>query len=79
MADLEIPEAIKQTLEDLATSAGLSLPDYLADVAAEKKREQALAVGAAAFRRVTRDSDTVRAFDDEFGGPAPSAHTPRAA
>ncbi|MFJ2745351.1 antitoxin MazE7 [Streptomyces sp. NPDC087440] len=73
MADLHIDDTTKQTLESLAAVAGLPLPDYVAQLAAEKEREQALAVGAAAFRRVTGDPATAVAFDAEFGAPHPSA------
>ncbi|MFE0063437.1 antitoxin MazE7 [Streptomyces sp. NPDC059003] len=67
MADIELDDRIVHTFEDLAADAGLSVPEYLARLAEEKKRERALGVGAAAFRRVT--TEAAAAFDAEFGGP----------
>ncbi|MFF7183585.1 antitoxin MazE7 [Streptomyces sp. NPDC008121] len=79
MADIEIRETTKDVLQSLADEAGLSLDDYLARVAAEKKRERVLEAGAEAFRRVINDPATVAAFDGEFGGHAPAGQASRAA
>ncbi|MGP4052578.1 antitoxin MazE7 [Streptomyces sp. 2A115] len=79
MAELEIDDTTRDTLQDLAADAGLSVPDYLAKVAEEKKRERALDAGAAIFRRVTGDPATVAAFDAEFGGPTSAPHGARQA
>ncbi|GGV50317.1 antitoxin MazE7 [Streptomyces spectabilis] len=77
MADIELDDSTATTFGALAEAAGLSVPEYLAQVAAEKQREHALQVGAAAFRRVTGES--AAAFDAEFGGPAAIDHTSQAA
>lgn len=80
MADIEIDDTTKGTLQDLAAGEGLSVSDYLSRVAEEKKRERALGEGAEIFRRVTGDPATVAAFDAEFGGPVSAEHdTPQAA
>ncbi|WP_210590294.1 antitoxin MazE7 [Streptomyces sp. GESEQ-35] len=79
MADIEIDDTTKATLQDLADDAGLSVPDYLAKVAEEKQHERALTVGAEVFRRVTSDPATVAAFDAEFGAPSQAKPAPRAA
>ncbi|MDW6057935.1 antitoxin MazE7 [Streptomyces sp. FXJ1.4098] len=76
MADIELDDSTKSTFEHLAEDAGLSVTEYLAQVAEEKRREHALNIGAAAFRRVTRDPATVAAFDAEFGGPTSATHAP---
>ncbi|MEU5900271.1 antitoxin MazE7 [Streptomyces venezuelae] len=67
MADIELDDSIRTDFEDLAAEAGLTVPQYLAQVAQEKKRERALKAGAEAFLRVTKES--AAAFDAEFGGP----------
>ena len=76
---IEVDDVTRDTLQALADAAGLPLNDYLAKVAAEKEHELVLAEGAAIFRRLTSDPATVKAFDTEFGGPAPVEHAPRAA
>lgn len=78
MADIEIDDSTRDTLQALADDAGLSLETYLAKVAEEKQRERALAVGADVFRSVTGAPATVAAFDAEFGGPV-AKDAPRAA
>lgn len=78
MADIEIDDATRATLQALADDAGVPLESYLARVAEEKQRERALATGAEAFRRVTSDPATVAAFDAEFGDPT-AKRAPRAA
>lgn len=79
MADIDINDTTRDALQALADAAGLSLDDYLAQVATEKQRERALAEGAEIFRRVIGDPATVAAFDAEFGGPAQVAHAAQAA
>lgn len=79
MAGIDINDNTRDTLQALAEAAGLSLEDYLTQVAKEKQRERVLAEGAEIFRRVTGDPATVSAFDAEFGGPAQVEHAPRAA
>lgn len=70
MADIELDDSTNDTFEHLAEEAGLTVPQYLAQVAEEKQRDRALNVGAKAFRRVISDPATVESFDAEYGGPA---------
>lgn len=80
MADIEIDDTTRDTLQHLADEVGLSVPDYLAQVAEEKQHERALEAGAAAFRRVIGEPGLLDRFDGDFGGLPPAAHhTPQAA
>lgn len=79
MAGIEIDDTTLDALQALADAEGLALDGYLAQVAAEKRRERALDEGAEIFRRVTGDTATARAFDAEYGGPAAATLAPRAA
>ncbi|MFF8880742.1 antitoxin MazE7 [Streptomyces flaveolus] len=79
MAGLEKDDTTADTLHALADAAGLPLDTYLAQVAAEKRRERALDEGAEIFRQVTSDPETVAAFDAECGAPTPVHTAPRAA
>lgn len=74
MADIEIDETTKGTLADLAADAGLSVTDYLARLAVEKRRELALSAGGAIFRETVGNPDTLAAFDAEYGGPSSVSH-----
>ncbi|MDX2623638.1 antitoxin MazE7 [Streptomyces sp. WI03-5b] len=79
MAGIEIDDTTLDALQALADAEGLPLDSYLAQVAAEKRRERALDEGAEIFRRVTGDTAIAGAFDAEYGGPATAALAPRAA
>ncbi|MEU9167905.1 antitoxin MazE7 [Streptomyces sp. NPDC048420] len=65
MAGIEIDDTTADTLQTLANTTGLPLDAYLAQVAAEKRRERALDEGAEIFRQVTSGPETVAAFDAE--------------
>ncbi|MGV9349762.1 antitoxin MazE7 [Streptomyces spiralis] len=82
MADttVKIDDTTRDALRDLAAGEGLSVKDYLAKVAEEKKRERALRTATASFRRVINEPGIVDAFDSEFGGLAKAkGSTPQAA
>ncbi|WNZ14948.1 antitoxin MazE7 [Streptomyces sp. 11x1] len=79
MAGIEIDDTTADELQALADAAGLPLDTYLAQVAQEKRHERALNEGAAIFRQVTSDPETIAAFDAEYGAPAPAHTAPRAA
>ncbi|WP_434587343.1 antitoxin MazE7 [Streptomyces sp. A5-4] len=82
MADtsVKIDDETRDTFKDLAEGAGMSMKEYLAKVAAEKKHEQLLDTATAAFRRVIGQPGFLEAFDADFGGLPPVAdQSPRAA
>ncbi len=82
MADtsVKIDMGTRDTLQSLAAAEGLTVKAYLAKVADEKEQERALETATAAFRRVIAEPGIMEAFDAEFGGLPPAAHsTPQAA
>lgn len=83
MADtsVKIDDITRNRLRALADAAGMSMKDYLAQVAEEKEHEQQLDTATAAFRRAITAPGILDRFDADFGGlpPATAHHTPRAA
>jgi hypothetical protein len=82
MADtsVKIDDTTRDRLKALAEGAGMSMKDYLAQVASEKEHEKLLGTATAAFRRVIDGPGILDRFDADFGGLPPAAHeTSRAA
>ncbi|MEU6988834.1 antitoxin MazE7 [Streptomyces sp. NPDC046324] len=82
MADttVKIDDTTRDRLKALADGAGMSMKDYLAQVAAEKEQERLQDTATAAFRRAISSPGVMDRFDAEFGGlPATKHETPRAA
>ncbi|MFF9915355.1 antitoxin MazE7 [Streptomyces sp. NPDC013457] len=83
MADttVKIDDTTRDRLKALADGAGLSMKDYLAQVAAEKEQELLQESATAAFRRAISAPGIMDRFDAEFGGLPPTTkhETPRAA
>ncbi|MCT4352058.1 antitoxin MazE7 [Streptomyces sp. Je 1-79] len=70
MADttVKIDEPTRDRFKALADGAGMSMKDYLAQVALEKEHEQLLDTATAAFRRAIGAPGVMEMFDAEFGG-----------
>ncbi|MDT9688867.1 antitoxin MazE7 [Streptomyces sp. P9(2023)] len=70
MADttVKIDDTTRDRLKALADGAGMSMKDYLAQVAAEKEQERLQDTATAAFRRAISAPGVVDRFDTEFGG-----------
>jgi hypothetical protein len=82
MADtsVKIDNITRNRLKALAEEAGMSMKDYLAQVAGEKEHEKLLGTATAAFRRVIGEPGILDRFDADFGGLPPARHeTSRAA
>ncbi|WP_089101753.1 antitoxin MazE7 [Streptomyces hyaluromycini] len=79
MADttVKIDDTTRDILRELADAQGLTIKDYLARLADEKQQERALATATAVFRRVINEPGIMEAFDAEFGGLPPVAHSTR--
>ncbi|MEU8523844.1 antitoxin MazE7 [Streptomyces sp. NBC_01216] len=83
MADttVKIDDTTRNRLKALADAVGLSMKDYLAQLAVEKEHERRLDTATAAFRRAIGAPGITDRFDADFGGlPKPVGHaTSRAA
>lgn len=79
MADttVKIDDSTRDILRGLADIQGLTIKDYLARLAEEKQREQALATATAIFRRAINEPGIMEAFDADFGGLPPRAENTR--
>ncbi|MGW2202072.1 antitoxin MazE7 [Streptomyces sp. NPDC001774] len=75
MADttVKIDDTTRDRLKTLADGAGMSMKDYLAQVAAEKEQERLQDTATAAFRRAISAPGIMDRFDAEFGGLPPVA------
>ncbi|MFD7324745.1 antitoxin MazE7 [Streptomyces sp. NPDC059875] len=83
MADttVKIDDTTRDRLKALADDAGMSMKDYLAQLAAEKEQERLQDTATAAFRRAISAPGIMDRFDADFGGlPSVTKHeNPRAA
>ncbi|MEU3618887.1 antitoxin MazE7 [Streptomyces sp. NPDC006872] len=82
MADtsLKIDDETRDLFKALADERGMSMKEYLADLARREETARRLETATAAFRRVINEPGLVEAFDAEFGGlPTVPRDTSRAA
>ncbi|MGW1786969.1 antitoxin MazE7 [Streptomyces sp. NPDC002143] len=82
MADtsLKIDDETRDLFKALADERGMSMKEYLADLARREETARRLETATAAFRRVINEPGLVEAFDAEFGGlPTAARDTSRAA
>ncbi|MGI5440587.1 antitoxin MazE7 [Streptomyces shenzhenensis] len=82
MADtsVKIDDETRDLFKALADDRGMSMKDYLADLARREETTRRLETATAAFRRVINEPGLVEAFDAEFGGlPTVTRDTPQAA
>ncbi|MET9623772.1 MULTISPECIES: antitoxin MazE7 [unclassified Streptomyces] len=70
MADttVKIDDTTRDRLKALADGAGMSMKDYLAQLAVEKEHERQLDTATAAFRRALAAPGVADRFDADFGG-----------
>jgi hypothetical protein len=82
MADtsVKIDDETRDLFKALADNRGMSMKDYLAELARREETARRLETATAAFRRIIDEPGLVEAFDAEFGGlPTVPRETSRAA